>query len=208
MEEWFEEDVQFNKIDPTKHDAVIKSKSILWDAMVSMDGEISSLKDKLESGNLDFGTKEFKLGYPERFANGEFYPIEDYWKDTINVKTGGVNICPHGTIGSSIVLDELTIHLPKPPKDKSDILFSDKSKKDQYWRRVKPPKISMENVEMWNDYILEEYRRRREGVWFMNNGKPVYLTGNHYFALSSCRMKDNGGYMDFRIAQCTYVLSC
>ena len=50
-------------------------------------------------------------------------------------------------------------------------------------------------------YILEEFRRRREGVWFMNNGKATYITGTHYFSLQHCKMLDTGGYMDFRLAQ-------
>lgn len=28
-----------------------------------------------------------------------------------------------------------------------------------------------------------EYRRRKEGVWFFNDGEPTYLTGNHYAIL-------------------------
>ena len=35
----------------------------------------------------------------------------------------------------------------------------------------------------------------------MNNGKAVFLTGDHYFALSYVKMLDSGGYMDFRYAQ-------
>lgn len=33
-----------------------------------------------------------------------------------------------------------------------------------------------------------EYRRRREGVWFFNNGEPTYLTGNHYAILQHLPM--------------------
>ena len=34
-----------------------------------------------------------------------------------------------------------------------------------------------------------ELHRRANGVWFMNNGVPTYLTGGHYFALQWCKMK-------------------
>lgn len=33
-----------------------------------------------------------------------------------------------------------------------------------------------------------EVRRRKEGVWFMNNGEPTYLTGNHYAILQHLPM--------------------
>jgi len=32
-------------------------------------------------------------------------------------------------------------------------------------------------------FLPREMRRRKEGVWFFNNGEPTYLTGNHYYAL-------------------------
>lgn len=35
-----------------------------------------------------------------------------------------------------------------------------------------------------------EVRRRRDGVWFYNNGEPTYLTGNHYAILQWLAMLD------------------
>jgi hypothetical protein len=32
-------------------------------------------------------------------------------------------------------------------------------------------------------YIEEEFQRRRDGVWFYNNGEPTYITGRHYMFL-------------------------
>jgi hypothetical protein len=37
--------------------------------------------------------------------------------------------------------------------------------------------------EKWRPYIEEEFRRRREGIWFFNDGIPTYLTGRHYMML-------------------------
>jgi len=48
---------------------------------------------------------------------------------------------------------------------------------------------------------MNEYKRRREGVFFMNKGEPVYLTPAHYMALQHVKMLDTGSYMDFRFAQ-------
>jgi hypothetical protein len=40
----------------------------------------------------------------------------------------------------------------------------------------------------FSPYIEEEFRRRREGFWFYNNGEPTYITGRHYMMLQWTRM--------------------
>jgi hypothetical protein len=37
-------------------------------------------------------------------------------------------------------------------------------------------------------FVREEWRRRREGYWFMNNGNLEYITGQHYFYISYWKM--------------------
>jgi hypothetical protein len=37
--------------------------------------------------------------------------------------------------------------------------------------------------ERFRPYVEEEFRRRREGFWFYNNGEPIYITGRHYMML-------------------------
>lgn len=37
------------------------------------------------------------------------------------------------------------------------------------------------------EFIKEEHRRIRDGYWFFNNGKPTYITGNHYAYLNYWR---------------------
>lgn len=193
--------INFDELEPHKHDAAIKAKPLILEAIFDLDTSLDELRTKLESEDFTLDDKEFSVGYPERFARGDFYPTSDYHKDWYNDKDDAVRICPNSTSGDIIELDNLKIQLPKKPK-KSEILFSDLPKKEQYWRRPKVPRgISTDNIEQWSDYVLEEFRRRREGVWFMNNGEAVYLTGNHYFALTYVKMLDSGGYMDFRYAQ-------
>ena len=48
------------------------------------------------------------------------------------------------------------------------------------------------------DYIEEEFDRRENGHWFMNNGKPSYITGAHYMYLQWSKI--DVGYPDFREA--------
>jgi hypothetical protein len=195
-------EIDYTTLDPTKHDAAIKARSFILESILSLNKSVAELRKKLDEGDLDLTDREFAIGYPERFAKGEFFPAKDYHKKWYNKKENAVRICPFGTEGEIIELEDLKIQLPKPPRNKKEILLHDLPKKEQYWRRQEEPEgITPDNVELWDDYIKEEFRRRREGIWFMNNGKPVYMTGNMYFALQHCVMLDNGGFMDFREAQ-------
>jgi hypothetical protein len=202
LKDALEHDIDYDEIEKHKIASAIKAKPIILNAVFELDASLVELKDKLENDDLSLEDREFKIGYPERFAKGEFYPLTDYFKDWYEEEGDRVNICPFSTKGEGIEITDLKIRLPKPPKEKEKILFSDKTKKEQYWRRTEMPEgVNPDNEELWDEYIKEEFRRRREGIWFMNNGEPVYLTGNHYFALQWCEMLDSGGYMDFRYAQ-------
>lgn len=195
-------EIDFSQLKPTDHAKAIKAKPVIYNAIVEIENSIRDLQHQLDNDNLNLSEREFNIGYAERFANGDFFPLENYYKDWNNITNNAVKICPKGTEGEIINLGGLRIQLPEVPVDKSEILFSDLPKSEQYWRRQPPPKgLSRDNAEAFDEYIIEEYRRRREGVWFMNNGKPVYLTGAFYFTLQWCKMKDNNGYMEFREAQ-------
>ena len=106
-----------------------------------------------------------------------------------------INICESNTEGEIIEVAGLYIQLPKKPKA-DDILFSQEEKTNQYWRRIDmPPDLKrIRSMDEWLEmpkeyrdrhigYITEEFRRRKHGVWFMNNGTPTYITGRHYMML-------------------------
>lgn len=95
---------------------------------------------------------------------------------------------------------------------KVETLSCSPNKKDQVWFRTELPKdwekrraMEVDRQIEDKDYIdqdLEEFRvqewhRRLNGVWVMINGKPVYLTGQHYFYLNWWNI---GGYPDYREA--------
>ena len=119
----------------------------------------------------------------------------------------GVAICPNGTHGLVEEIGGLVIMLPKrPPKNK--ILFHDLPREEQYWRRTDMPKElqRIKSMDEWMEspkefrnrfrpYVEEEFRRRREGVWFYNCGVPTYITGRHYMALQWTRF--DIGYPNF-----------
>jgi hypothetical protein len=132
-----------------------------------------------------------------------------------------INICPDNTAGDIIELFDLTIQIPRQP-DKKDILFSDMKKADQMWRRIELPKdlLSIKSMDEWYEtprefqlryspIIDKEFDRRRNGVWFMNNGEPTYITGHHYMFLQWSRI-DIGypSYLEFQRRLFLHQMAC
>jgi|8_EtaG_2_1085327.scaffolds.fasta_scaffold01946_3 hypothetical protein len=108
------------------------------------------------------------------------------------------------SLGDIIEIQGLKIQLPKKPR-KRDILFSDKKKVEQKWIRQEIPKLlTRENAGDYYDYIEQEFVRRREGLWFMNNGTPTYITGSHYMFIQWSNI--DVGYPDYREANRKFFL--
>ena len=89
----------------------------------------------------------------------------------------------------------IKIILPKKPK-KSSIIGYNKSKKNQKWTRTSLPESwdSISEIKK-NKFIEQEFERRLNGVWFMNNGEETYITGAHYYYLNWCAI--DIGYPDY-----------
>ena len=132
-----------------------------------------------------------------------------------------VNICPNDSDGEVIEVGEIFIQLPKTPK-KEEILHHDKDVALQMWERLPVPEElrrirSMDEwYEMPNEfkkrfsaYIEKEFVRRREGVWFYNNGVPTYITGRHYMMLQWSKM-DIGypSYLEFQRRLFLHFAAC
>ena len=132
-----------------------------------------------------------------------------------------VSICPDKTSGEVSLYFDLPVQLPKKPS-KKNILFHDRPKADQRWERVPLPDElrNIKSMEEWmtmpdsfrkkfTPYITEEFKRRRDGVWFYNNGVPTYITGNHYFFLQWCKI-DIGypSYLDFQRKLFIHLEAC
>ena len=120
-----------------------------------------------------------------------------------------INICPQDTEGEIITMSGLFIQLPSVPNEK-DILF--RNDKEQRWKRLDVPADlrKIRSMDEWaekpkefrdkySQYIEGEFVRRRNGVWFYNDGKPTYITGRHYMLLQWSKM-DIGypSYLDFQ----------
>ena len=87
---------------------------------------------------------------------------------------------------------------------------------EQYWKRIPLPSWYADTMKEWDEYDkkkkdeapefynekLEEFKkqewdRRLNGFWYMNNGKATYLTGMHYLYLQWWSI--DIGYPKFRI---------
>jgi len=77
-----------------------------------------------------------------------------------------------------------------------------KNKDEQYWKRIQLPDWYLDTMKRWDEFDkkkkddevefyderLEEYKkqewdRRLNGFWYMNNGIPTFITGLHYLYL-------------------------
>jgi len=132
-----------------------------------------------------------------------------------------VNICPNDTEGEILTIGGLDIQLPKTPA-KKEILFYDRKPAMQMWERLPVPaelqriRSMDEWYEMPSDfkkrfspYIEKEFERRRNGLWFYNNGEPVYITGRHYMMLQWSKM-DIGyaSYLEFQRRLFIHFAAC
>ena len=125
------------------------------------------------------------------------------WFYGYNEKYNMVVISKTGKIGDIININGINIALPPSPKDVSD--------GDNRWVRKELPRAlsRIQSIFQWNempkvfksewvDYIEDEFDRREDGHWFVNNGEPTYITGAHYMYLQWTSI--DVGYPDFREA--------
>ena len=130
------------------------------------------------------------------------------WKYGYNEQYDMVVISKTGQIGEIINIAGLIVALPLAPKE---CLQRHEKAAEQYWERTELPKelskiqsifqwneLPTEFKDRWVDYIEEEFDRREQGAWFMNNGTPTYITGAHYMYLQWSSI--DVGYPDYREA--------
>ena len=134
------------------------------------------------------------------------------WLYGYNEQYDVVVISKNGKIGEVVEISGLKIALPIAPEK---CPARHPSKSEQYWEREDIPKelAKIQSIFQWNekpkefkdrwvDYIEQEFDRREQGYWFMNNGVKTYITGSHYMYLQWSSI--DVGYPDFREANRIY----
>jgi hypothetical protein len=112
-----------------------------------------------------------------------------------------VVISKDGTIGDVYEINGLRIAIPATPKELENT-------NNRWVAQEYPAELQkIKSIFDWNrkdnlfkskyvDSIEKEFDRREHGHWFMNNGKPTYLTGTHYMYLQWTKI--DVGLPDFR----------
>lgn len=110
-------------------------------------------------------------------------------------------ISKDGTIGQVYDINGLKIAIPATPKELENT-------NNRWVAQEYPAELQkIKSIFDWNrkdnsfkskyvDSIEKEFDRREHGHWFMNNGKPTYLTGTHYMYLQWTKI--DVGLPDFR----------
>lgn len=130
------------------------------------------------------------------------------WEYGYDEKYDMIVISKNGTIGEIYNVNGLYIALPATP---DDVYSRDKKRENQYWQPFEYPKeldkiksifqwhnTPSEFKAKWVDYIEQEFDRRENGFFFMNNGVETYMTGSHYMYCQWTKI--DVGLPDFREA--------
>ena len=125
------------------------------------------------------------------------------WEYGYNKEHDIVVISKTGKIGQILEIQGLRIGLPSKPQTVH--MHSNKWQKIEYPKELNKLKnifdwraYPEESKDQWYDFIDEEFKRRDEGFWFMNNDEPTYITGSHYMYLQWSKI--DVGAPDFREA--------
>ncbi|WNH10047.1 hypothetical protein [Thalassobellus suaedae] len=124
------------------------------------------------------------------------------WKYGYDAEHDVVIISKDGTLGEIYSVNGLCIGFPEVPKDRKQIINWDKTESNQKWKRKELPKGLTHDTQYdaeHEDYIKEEIKRRKEGVWIFIKGEKIYLTGLSYYLYQWCYLDE--GYADFRLIQ-------
>jgi hypothetical protein len=123
------------------------------------------------------------------------------WNYGYNNEYDLIVISKDGTIGDIYEINGLKIAIPSNPKIVED--------RGNRWHPIEYPSElqKIKSIFDWNrkdnafkskyvDMIETEFDRRENGFWFVNNGKPTYITGTHYMYLQWTKI--DIGLPDFR----------
>lgn len=131
------------------------------------------------------------------------------WSYGYDKKHDLVVISRDGTVGQIYNINGVKIGLPKQPSEID-------SEHNKWVAHEVPKELSKIKTraewrvqeddfkEKYIDYISQEFDRRDNGHWFVNNGKPTYITGHHYMYLQHTKI--DVGHPDFREANRVFYI--
>jgi len=124
------------------------------------------------------------------------------WDYGYNKEYDMIVISRTGQIGEVYEIQNLKIALPK---ENNVFKEADKWQVHEYPKTLRKIKTIFDwkqypddFKEKWYPYIDREFAKRHEGYWFINQGKPTYITGTHYMYLQWSKI--DVGQADFREA--------
>lgn len=123
------------------------------------------------------------------------------WKYGYEKDLDIVIISKDGTLGEVYNIYGLNIGLPQKP-DNKEIINWNKTPINQKWEREELPDGLNESTQYdkkYEDYIVEQFRRRDEGIWIYIKVNPIYITGTYWFGLQWIR--ETTSFANFRVIQ-------
>jgi hypothetical protein len=131
------------------------------------------------------------------------------WDYGYNKEFNVVVISKTGQIGEIYDINGVKIALPKKPKTipkrENKWVATEMDKKlskiqtVHQWR-ARPDSFKADHI----DYITQEFDRREDGYWFINNDVPTYITGSNYMYLQHTKI--DVGHPDFREANRVFYI--
>jgi hypothetical protein len=150
-----------------------------------------------------YGQTLYKVVQPVKLTTIARLNKSKSWEYGYNKEHDLVVISKTGRIGEIYEIQNFQIALPPAPKniDKGENKWTPR----EYPKALKNIKTIFdwkeypdEFKDSWGSYIDDEFTRRDEGHWFMNQNEPTYLTGTHYMYLQWSKI--DVGQPDFREA--------
>ncbi len=145
------------------------------------------------------------IGHKANVVNSETrlnYNSAKSWKYGYNKEFDIIVISKDGTLGDVFFVNGIHIGLPSVPKDRKEIINWDKTEVNQKWKRKEMPKGLNSKTQyetQYEEYIEQEFKRRREGVFIYLKGQVAYMPGSSYYFYQWNRLDE--GYPQFRIIQ-------
>jgi len=167
------------------------------------------LSQKVEASKVEENLSLYRVVSPVPQKEIEKRNKKKSWDYGYNQEFDIIVISKNGTIGEVYEIQNLKVALPAVPK--TGIKKRSTKKEEQYWEPDEMPK-ELQKIQTifhwntfpnsfkakWTPYIESEFDKREDGLFFMNNGVPSYITGSNYMYLQWTKI--DVGIPEFREA--------